>query len=75
MHLEDVLSPPCITSAKKIVAEMKKNNITKIEIGNILTEIVLITMSMQQGDSLSSILFNLVTPDKIIKGIKDVEVG
>jgi len=58
MHLENVVSLLCTTSARKIVAEMKKNNTTRIKTENILTEVVLITMDMQQGDSLSSIFNN-----------------
>jgi len=51
---------------------MTKNNITKIKTGNILTKAVPITTSIQQGDSLSSVLFNLIM-DEIIKSVKDIK--
>jgi len=43
----------------KIVAKLNKNNITRMKAENILTEDVPITIVIWQGDSLSSILFNL----------------
>jgi len=58
----------------KIIAEMTKNNITKIKTGNILTKAVPITTSIQQRDNLSSVLFNLIM-DEIIKSVKDIKAG
>lgn len=44
----------------KVIAELNRNSNTRIKVKNTLTEVVSVIAGIRQGDSLSSILFNLI---------------
>lgn len=59
----------------RIIETLNKNTITQIFASNTLTEEVSVATGIRQGDSLSSLLFNMIMDKKIIEEVKTADKG